>query len=173
MSNRRGLVPVLAVLILSTTFAAIVAATASAAAGQAASRSNARNAVTVIGCVRNPDESVVGTSGHTDPVVAGTAGLSSSSPNDTSIKFMLVNVTPGSTSEDIVGTSGTKSGSAPLGYRLDGDAQTLSPHVGHKVEIVATVANPGSTSAPENSSILINAPRLKVISVRTLASTCQ
>jgi hypothetical protein len=168
MSNRRGSV------ILSAIFVAIVASAAANAASpaQAGSRSNDRNVVTVVGCVRNADESVVGTGGGADAAVAGTAGTSSPRPNDSSIKFMLVNVTSGS-SNDVVGTSGTKSGSAPLGYRLDGDAQTLNPHVGHKVEIAATIANPGSTASPENSSILITAPRLKVISVRTLAPTCQ
>ncbi len=169
MSNRRGSV------MLSAIVVAIVASAAAKAASpaQSGSRSNARNVVTVVGCVRSADESVIGTSGRAGAAVAGTAGTSTPGPNDSSIKFMLVNVTSGSGSNDVVGTSGTKSGSAPIGYRLDGDAQTLNPHVGHKVEIAATIANPGSTASPESSSILITAPRLKVISVRSLASTCQ
>jgi hypothetical protein len=156
--------------------AAIAAVTISSAAysqsnpAQIGAGSNARNVVTVTGCMRSTDQSRVGTSGSERESVVGTTGASLGA-NDTSIKFVLVNVTQTSSSGDTAGGA-TKSGAAPNGYRLDGDDSKLKPYAGHKVEIEGTIANPGSTSA-DNASILSTAPRLKVMSVRTVAASCQ
>ena len=68
-------------------------------------------------------------------------------------------------------TSGVKTGSPPSGYRLDADESKLTPHVGHKVEISGTIENPGSTSAAADD-VFSSAPRLKVVSIRTLAASC-
>jgi hypothetical protein len=139
---------------------------------QTESKPNAQNVITVTGCVRSTDESAVGTSGSAGGSNAGTTGTAHRSPNDTSIRFILTNVTQSGSSGEATRTRGTKSGSAPSGYRLDGDGSALTPHIGHKVEIAGTVANPGSTSA-DNGSVLSTAPRLKVTSVRLVASNCQ
>jgi hypothetical protein len=132
---------------------------------QTASKSSARNAITVIGCLRSADDYVVGTSGGA--ARAGTSGTTGRSANDSSTKFILTESMESSSSAEAVGTSGTTS----TGYRLDGDASQLMPHVGRKVEISGTIANPGSTSVM-TESVLSSAPRLKVASVRTIASTC-
>jgi hypothetical protein len=128
---------------------------------QTASKSSTRNAITVIGCMRSADDYVVGTSGT---AASGTAGRSA---NDSSTKFVLTESSESSSSTEVVGTSGT----ASTRYRLDGDASQLMPHVGRKVEISGTVANPGSTSVM-TESVLSSAPRLKVASVRTIAPAC-
>jgi hypothetical protein len=132
------------------------------ALAQTASKSSTRNVITVTGCIRDADDYVVGTSGST-----GEAERASRTPNDSSTKFILTESTQSSSSSETVGTSGTTS----TGYRLDGDADKLLPHVGRKVEISGTIANPGSTSVV-SESVLSGAPRLKVASVRPVASTC-
>ena len=138
---------------------------------QTESKPNVPSVITVTGCMRSADESAVGTSGSGGST-AGTTGAASRSANDTSTRFILTNITRSGGSGETTGTRGTKSGSAPSGYRLDGDNSALTPHIGHKVEIAGTIANPGSTSA-DNASVLSTAPRLKVTSVRMLASSCQ
>jgi hypothetical protein len=158
--------------------AAIAAVTISSAAAhsqanpaQTGSGSNARNVVTVTGCMRSTDQTMVGTSGIDRESAVGTTG-NAVSTNDMSIKFVLVNVTETSSPGEAAGTVRTKSGSAANEYRLDGDDRKLKAHTGHKVEIEGTIANPGSTSA-DNASVLSTAPRLKVMSVRTVAASCQ
>jgi hypothetical protein len=133
--------------------------------------SNARNVVTVTGCIRSTDQSLVGTAGSDREAVVGTTGASRGTI-DTSVKFVLVNVTATSSPGESAGTVHSKRGAAPNGYRLDGDDSNLKAHAGHKVEIEGTIANPGSTSA-DNASVMSTAPRLKVMSVRTVAASCQ
>jgi hypothetical protein len=132
------------------------------APAQTGSKPDARNVITVTGCLRSADDYLVGTSGNT-----GGAGDARRSANDSSTKFILTESTTRSSSSEAVGTSGTTSS----GYRLDADDNKLLPHVGRKVEISGTIANPGSTSVV-SESVLSGAPRLKVSAVRTLASTC-
>jgi hypothetical protein len=132
--------------------------------------SNARNVVTVMGCMRGTDQSMVGTGGTDRESAVGTTGASRTI--DTSVKFVLVNATPTSSPGESAGAVFSKNGQAPNGYRLDGDDSKLKAHAGHKVEIQGTIANPGSTS-PDNASIMSTAPRLKVMSVRTIAASCQ
>jgi hypothetical protein len=146
--------------------AAIGFATHLAASAQTEAASSRANAVTVNGCMRSADQMAVGTSGSS---VAGTSG--SKSANASSTKFVLTNVTANSSSAEPPATSGVKSGSPPSGYRLDADESKLTPHVGHKVEISGTIENPGSTSAAADD-VFSSAPRLKVVSIRTLAASC-
>jgi hypothetical protein len=145
--------------------AAIGFATHLAASAQTEAASSRANAVTVNGCMRSADQMAVGTSGSS---VAGTSG--SKSANASSTKFVLTNVTADSSSAEPPATSGVKSGS-PSGYRLDANESKLTPHVGHRVEISGTIENPGSTSAAADD-VFSSAPRLKVVSIRTLAASC-
>jgi hypothetical protein len=115
--------------------------------------------------MRSADQMAVGTSGSS---VAGTSG--SKSASDSSTKFVLTNVTTNSSSAETA-TTAAKAGSAPSGYRLDAEENKLTPHVGHKVEISGTIENPGSTSAAADD-VFSSAPRLKVVSIRTLAANC-
>ena len=140
-------------------------ATHLAGSAQTEAVSSRANAITVNGCMRSADQMAVGTSGSS---VAGTSG--SRNANDSSTKFVLTNVTSNGSSAETA-TSAAKAGSPPSGYRLDADASKLAPHVGHQVEISGTIENPGSTSAAADD-VFSSAPRLKVVSVRTLAATC-
>lgn len=127
------------------------------------SSSNA-NKVTVTGCVqRAVSESPTGTSG-----VAGAA------KPDT--QFILANASAGTAT---AGTSGTSTSSMPTAsrYRLDDAEQAkIAPHVGHSVEISGTVddashaTSPGAT--PGATSTAAPAPKLKVDSIKMLASSC-
>jgi len=58
-------------------------------------------------------------------------------------------------------------------YRLDDAEQAkIAPHVGHKVEVTGTI-DPTSPSATAGAtSTAAPAPKLKVDSVKMLASTC-
>jgi hypothetical protein len=140
-------------------------ATHLAGSAQTDAVSGRANAITVNGCMRSADQMAVGTSGSS---VAGTSG--SRSANDSSTKFVLTNVTSHGNSAETA-TAAAKAGSAPSGYRLDAEESKLTPHVGHKVEISGTIENPGSTSAAADD-VFSSAPRLKVVSIRTLAATC-
>ena len=122
--------------------------------------SSAADKVTLTGCIErsSASSSPTGTS--------GTAGASSASSET---KFIL-NTAPSSSST--AGTSGTASASAKS-YRLDADDSQLTPHVGHKVEITGTVQGGASASSATSTGSTTNAPKLKVDSVKMIASSCQ
>ena len=74
------------------------------------------------------------------------------------------------------GAAAAGGASATKSYRLDGSESTLTPHVGHKVEITGTLdeqrpasaAAAGATGAGANAS----AGTLKVDSVKMVSTTC-
>ncbi len=94
--------------------------------------------------------------------------------------------TSGSTATNPTGTAGAGSTAAAATsgstYRLDADDAKLTAHVGHKVEITGTLdkASTGatttgsatSTTAGAAGSTASNAPKLKVDTVRMIASSC-
>jgi hypothetical protein len=71
------------------------------------------------------------------------------------------------------GTSGSAPAIAPR-YRLDAEDSKLGPHVGHRVEITGTIDEMADkpSGAASLSSAASAAPKLKVDSVRMLASVC-
>ena len=73
------------------------------------------------------------------------------------------------------GTSGTSpsASASAKSYRLDADDSQLTPHVGHKVEITGTVQGGASASSATSTGSTTNAPKLKVDSVKMIASSCQ
>lgn len=117
--------------------------------------------VTVTGCIQRASaEAPTGTS--------GTAGAAAP---DT--QFILANATTGSST---AGTSGSAMATAPR-YRLDDAAASkITPHVGHKVEVSGTVDEPSrsmsSTPTAGATSTGAAAPKLKVDSIKMIASTC-
>lgn len=132
--------------------------------------------ISVTGCVQRTEQMPTGTS--------GTVGATSPA-SDT--KFLLTNAaisTSGSSTAATAGTAGT-AGTVPSTavaseYRLDAaDDALLTPHVGHKVEITGTVEptsstasrSPSATTQPPAASAA-NAPKLKVESVKMVASSC-
>ena len=61
-------------------------------------------------------------------------------------------------------------------YKLDGQLETINPHVGHHVEITGT-REPSATGAKPPSATAVNpsaanAPTIKVMSMRMLSETC-
>lgn len=102
------------------------------------------------------------------------------------VGFVLTNAATGSASSTsgggAVGTTGAAkpaSSAAGTTYRLDADAEKLTPHVGHQVEIVGTPAPAMADSSaarpadPAASRPAASAtPSLKVESIKMLAQTC-
>jgi hypothetical protein len=125
-----------------------------------AAQSSSAKTVSVTGCIQRAAQAPTGTS--------GTAGATSATGE---AKFLLTSaaMSPSGTA----GTAGTTPPSTAVAseYRLDADDAKLSPHVGHKVEIAGTVEQPSSrTEAPSASAA--NAPKLKVETVKMIATTC-
>ena len=71
------------------------------------------------------------------------------------------------------GTSGATDKTTLAGrlYRLDANAATLNPHVGHKVELTGTIVEPAA-SRPDPNDPMPGAPKLRVDNVKMLAPTC-
>ena len=107
--------------------------------------------VTITGCLERSTESVA-----------------------TNARFMLNNIVPNAPSMTaMVGTSGSEKAPKASSYRLDGDDSKLSPHLGHKIEITGTVEDrPMSAGTPAASGWATEAPKLKVETVKMIASSC-
>jgi hypothetical protein len=87
--------------------------------------------------------------------------------------FVLKDVTPSSGSSSAggaVGTSGTKASE----YRLDAESAQLTPHVGHRVEIVGTSAPMADSSAARSAEPGAKPapPSLKVESIKMVSQNC-
>jgi hypothetical protein len=111
--------------------------------------------ITVTGCLQPSERSATGNNRTGDT------------------KYVLNHAKPDkSVSKDRAGTTGkTSESEAATTYRLDASDTTLSPHVGHQVEIVAVVEEPDSSS-PAGTSGSTNSPKLKVETVKMIAMTC-
>jgi hypothetical protein len=121
--------------------------------------------VTIIGCVvdTTPDPSATGTTA-------------------TSTRYKLTNARPGSsagsTDAAAAATSGTGTSEKAGGtYRLSGDDSTIRPEVGHLVEILGVIEDPGTTSssttaATGTSGSVDLAPKMKVQTIRMIAAQC-
>jgi hypothetical protein len=73
--------------------------------------------------------------------------------------YMLTNSRPGNTpTKDAIGTSGASSQT----YRLDATDATVSPEVGHEVEIIAASPQPDPSGRP----------KLKVETIKMVAMKC-
>jgi len=86
--------------------------------------------------------------------------------------FMLTNAAAAGAGAPVA-TSGSGAGAAAgakASYRLDGTETTLTPHVGHKVEITGTLEERPASAAAGAA----NAPAgtLKVDSVKMVSTTC-
>jgi len=115
--------------------------------------------VTVTGCFERAVPTAVGTGGSLDH------------PPSPFTKFVLTELTEGAAS-DTAGTSGKR---MKIAYRLDlADEANAAAHEGHKVEITGTVdksesAQPGKEGGRSSSD---HAPKLKVESIKMIASSC-
>lgn len=145
--------------IWSGTCAAITFGLAAGLLAQAPQSTPAKN-ITVSGCIQRATESPTGTSGTT----GATCGTSET-------KFFLTSAAMSPTGT--TGTTGTPPSTAVASeYRLDADDAKLTPHVGHKVELSGVIQEPTSTTPAQPTASAANAPKLKVDTVRMIASTC-
>lgn len=86
--------------------------------------------------------------------------------------FMLTNAAAGAGAPVATSGSGAAS-SAKASYRLDGTEGTLTPHVGHKVEITGTLEEQRPASAAAGGAASATpAGTLKVDSVKMVSTTC-
>jgi hypothetical protein len=139
------------------------------------SSSTAADHITVTGCLQR----------DTMGSPAGATGTSGSTSASTSASGFVLNVSPSSSSTGSTaggttagGTTAGTSGTSASSYKLDSDDAKLSPHVGHKVEITGTLdkaMSSSSSTAPSGSTSSASSsmsPKLKVDSVRMIASSC-
>jgi hypothetical protein len=117
--------------------------------------------ITVSGCVEASDQSA-GDAKKTDTKYTLTDAKSQTTP-----KSEQGGQTSGTGSQ-----SGSQSSST---YRLNGSDATLDPQVGHQVEIVAVVEDPGTPTpvgTSGSSESTAKAPKLKVERIKVIAPTC-
>ena len=92
----------------------------------------------------------------------------------TNDRFVLTTIVPNpAATAGTVGTSGAEKAAEATSYRLDAKDSKLSRHVGHQLEITGTVEDPMSaTGTPGRSGSAPEAPKLKVETVKMIASSC-
>jgi hypothetical protein len=129
---------------------------------QAPQQSASAKTITVTGCVQKAQQA------------PGTSGATSAAPGAaTEIKFVLTNAAISTTgTTGTAGTAGPPSTAVASEYRLDTEEAKLTPHVGHKVEISGTVAQPTGAAPQPPTASAANAPTLKVDNVKMVAATC-
>jgi hypothetical protein len=90
--------------------------------------------------------------------------------------FMLTNAAAAGAGAPVATSGSGAASSAKASYRLDGTESTLTPHVGHKVEITGTLdeQRPASAAAggAASASAATPAGTLKVDSVKMVSTTC-
>jgi hypothetical protein len=88
--------------------------------------------------------------------------------------FMLSNASAAGAGAPVAtsGTGARAASGAKASYRLDGTESTLTPHVGHKVEITGTLDEQRPGSAAAGGAPNAPAGTLKVDSVKMVSTTC-
>jgi hypothetical protein len=112
------------------------------------------NTVTISGCIQDTPMATAGAAAKPAETSASAAGATKT--------FYLNNATMADAGRDrpAVGTSGLSS----TGYRLEGDAKELTPHLNQQVRVVGTVQSATSAGAT---------PTLKVDSVTMTSAKCE
>ena len=144
------------------TVACLATAGASAQSGSTAT-SAMKDTITVTGCLQPDTQSAANST--TGPAFKLTSVAKADAP---------------STATGTTGTAGSMPSSTSIAsaYVLDGSDAELKAHVGHKIEVTGTPtkesARTGEPAPPESAGRTadIAAPRLKVSSVRMIASSC-
>jgi hypothetical protein len=92
--------------------------------------------------------------------------------------FILASVTsPSASSSAATGAPPTNAGvatNAGTSYRLEADEKTLSPHIGHKVEVTGTLNDQSNTDTTSGNVARTsgNTASVKVETVKMIAATC-
>jgi hypothetical protein len=129
--------------------------------------------VVMTGCIERADQLV--------PSGGSTVGATVDSL-DFVLTHAQVSDSPHPASPGAIGTSGRTAG-GPVAdngigamYKLDGELDTINPHVGHRVEITGMREPTGTGAKPPSSTAVnpspANAPVIKVESLRLLSETC-
>ena len=120
--------------------------------------------VIVSGCVELAAPQTTGTTGNTDPSLS-------------EAHLLLTDAVP--TKSGVVEAAGpTKPNSVSAKtFRLEGSALVLTPHIGHRVEVVGTVEDSGNvtptvSAPPSGPASAASAPKLKVESIQMVAAMC-
>jgi hypothetical protein len=173
---RSASVAALAVAVTMTTTAAQTSQTSTPATGSTSANQAQAGTMTLTGCVERADQ-----------VAPAPVGAAAATTADSQTFVLIKAEAPvASASSGTAGATGTSGTSAPAGtmYRLDGDVSKISPHVGHRVEIMGSFEQPvgttivGATPDPNNVGAAANplaatvAPRLKVDSIKMIADLC-
>jgi hypothetical protein len=156
-------------------FAAVVSAQSQSTARTSSQMPN--TPITVQGCLErsagmpSSTAGATGTAGSAQEFVLSRASQAPATPSAAG--------TAGSSTTGAAGSSATTGTSGSMNiatsYRLDATDSTLTPHVGHKVEITGTVESPSASASSSTSSATASAssePKLKVETVKMFASTC-
>jgi hypothetical protein len=109
--------------------------------------------VTISGCIQNA------------PTASATPGGAAPAAGGAAAKFVLANA-KAATGAGAVGTAGS---STATRYQLEGEEETISPHVNHQVEITGTVQPAGAGAAAGAAAA---GPMLKVESLKMIAAKC-
>jgi hypothetical protein len=117
--------------------------------------------VTVTGCLQHAGDQAgtAGTTGSATGTATGTSG---------SEGFVLTNAKMGSESSPTAEAAPTGTAGSGSSYKLEGAASDLSAHVNQKVEITGTL----ETASTSTESTTSSAKKLKVSSVKMIASSC-
>ena len=86
--------------------------------------------------------------------------------------FMLTNASAAGAGSPVATSGSGAAASAKASYRLDGTETTLTPHVGHKVEITGTLEEQRPASGAAGGATSATAGTLKVDSVKMVSTTC-
>ena len=173
---RKQLCIITSAMTLGVGTAALMAQAAGGSAPQAASK------VTITGCVERADQvlqrATLGTTvdSLTFILIKAEDSKNTAAAGSTASHREITGGTP-------TGTSGAAASKGPedLGkmYQLDAEVEKLNEHVGHRVEIVGSVAAAANTPAPTGPSGAAagntdqsTVPMLKVDSVKMISATC-
>jgi len=133
-------------------------------AAQAGRVAAAADEVTFIGCVAAADTTATPAAANASKYV-----LKDAKKKDSSSASATGAPKPGGAGAP-AGTSGMS-----RTYQLDGSDATISPEVGHQVEIVASIADSASSASPSASPSASSSsatPKLKVKTIKMIAAKC-
>ena len=126
--------------------------------------SSATMHVTVSGCVELAAPRATGKTGNADPSLRET-------------HLLLTDAVPSkSVLAEVAGPTKSNPVAAKT-FRLEGSALILTPHIGHRVEVVGTVEDSGNVTPPVSApppgpASAASAPKLKVESIQMVAAMC-
>jgi hypothetical protein len=142
---------------------ALLAASVSVVMQAQATQPGVAAKVSVEGCVERAQRngSVGGTGlGTTSPPSTADRDANSSETLDV---FLL---------SDAKRMPGDTGGTGPTSYALDGRAQEIGAHTGHRVQVTGTVAPPRTAGTPAGAAAPAGIRRIRVEAIKMVSATC-